>query len=432
MTNENDAREPQDDFSAMMSVHALCPTDLSHPDKMRWMASEFRKRTATAEQAPRLALTDEQIRDVFMANGFTIKEGQTDLKPYVYAAARALLARCSPAAAPAPDGLTKSEVLRIGVKVGLIDRVMDGGNYFTFADHEEMTPRLIKLIEAFHGTTFATTGAQGLTDLDERIKAAIEAVEDQDNHAALAILRTILAAPRQPGEMGAGVQCNHDMRWLGNGSPAQCQHCGKTASQISAASAQQEVKTYSNWPSSAPPTVTIGPASAQQDERDARDEQYARIFEQIAEGGNMYLADQVRGHLMDAAIYLRKERKRPAYCHCVDCHKVRAAQQVQADAEAVYQYSDEGENWTDVDWMTYQSIDSQFKRVVYTHQAESGKNDGALLDYLQRTGSTVSIAKPTANGWEFMVGGLPASTHSDIRVAIRAAMSREQSGGDSE
>ena len=45
--------------------------------------------------------------------------------------------------------ITKSEVLRVGVEVGLIDRVMDDGDYFTFADHEVMTPRLIKLIEAF-------------------------------------------------------------------------------------------------------------------------------------------------------------------------------------------------------------------------------------------------------------------------------------------
>jgi hypothetical protein len=37
-------------------------------------------------------MTKDQIRDIFMAHGFTIKEGQTDLKPYVYDAARALLA----------------------------------------------------------------------------------------------------------------------------------------------------------------------------------------------------------------------------------------------------------------------------------------------------------------------------------------------------
>ena len=36
-------------------------------------------------------MTDDKIREIFLANGFSIKEGQTDLKPYVYAAARALL-----------------------------------------------------------------------------------------------------------------------------------------------------------------------------------------------------------------------------------------------------------------------------------------------------------------------------------------------------
>lgn len=42
---------------------------------------------------PAPSLTDADIREVFLAHGFTIKEGQTDLKPYVFAAARALLAR---------------------------------------------------------------------------------------------------------------------------------------------------------------------------------------------------------------------------------------------------------------------------------------------------------------------------------------------------
>jgi hypothetical protein len=40
---------------------------------------------------PVVEVTDAQIREVFIANGFTIKDGQTDLKPYVYQAARALL-----------------------------------------------------------------------------------------------------------------------------------------------------------------------------------------------------------------------------------------------------------------------------------------------------------------------------------------------------
>ena len=41
---------------------------------------------------PDIDVTDDQIRAVFLANGFTVKEGQTDLKPYVFEAARALLA----------------------------------------------------------------------------------------------------------------------------------------------------------------------------------------------------------------------------------------------------------------------------------------------------------------------------------------------------
>jgi hypothetical protein len=48
--------------------------------------------TAAAHKAaPGEQLTREQIREVFMAHGFTIKEGQTDLKQYVYDAAHALL-----------------------------------------------------------------------------------------------------------------------------------------------------------------------------------------------------------------------------------------------------------------------------------------------------------------------------------------------------
>lgn len=56
----------------------------------------YRAMLAAAPQPPavqRDTLTREQIRDVFLANGFTIKEGLTDLKPYVYDAAYALLAR---------------------------------------------------------------------------------------------------------------------------------------------------------------------------------------------------------------------------------------------------------------------------------------------------------------------------------------------------
>lgn len=51
-------------------------------------------------------LTKAQIREVFMAHGFTIKEGQTDLKQYVYDTAYALLTLAAPPTAQA-EGWTK-------------------------------------------------------------------------------------------------------------------------------------------------------------------------------------------------------------------------------------------------------------------------------------------------------------------------------------
>lgn len=36
-------------------------------------------------------MTNDQIRDVLLANGFTVKPGEADLKPYVFAAAKALI-----------------------------------------------------------------------------------------------------------------------------------------------------------------------------------------------------------------------------------------------------------------------------------------------------------------------------------------------------
>lgn len=36
-------------------------------------------------------ISKDQIREIFLKNGFTIKEGQEDLKPYVYSAAYELM-----------------------------------------------------------------------------------------------------------------------------------------------------------------------------------------------------------------------------------------------------------------------------------------------------------------------------------------------------
>jgi hypothetical protein len=66
--------------------------------------------------APAQELSDEQIRAIFLANGFTVKEGQSDLKPYVFAAARALLAAARAQSQEPPGGAvgTASTTLSAG------------------------------------------------------------------------------------------------------------------------------------------------------------------------------------------------------------------------------------------------------------------------------------------------------------------------------
>lgn len=61
----------------------------------------------SAEAAQPVVLDRDTIRQIFMAHGFTIKDGQTDLKPYVYEAADALLRAMPPASVQpvaVPDG----------------------------------------------------------------------------------------------------------------------------------------------------------------------------------------------------------------------------------------------------------------------------------------------------------------------------------------
>jgi hypothetical protein len=54
------------------------------------------------------AVLNDTIREVFLAHGFTIKEGQTDLKPYVYDAVHALLSKLR---APVADEGVRTEAL---------------------------------------------------------------------------------------------------------------------------------------------------------------------------------------------------------------------------------------------------------------------------------------------------------------------------------
>lgn len=56
--------------------------------------AELDENATTERKGP---LSKDQIREVFLAHGFVVKDGQTDLKPYVYDAAYALIALVQPA-----------------------------------------------------------------------------------------------------------------------------------------------------------------------------------------------------------------------------------------------------------------------------------------------------------------------------------------------
>lgn len=66
-----------------------------------FMLVTYKQATPQADSQPAPVLDRDRIREIFMAHGFTVKEGQTDLKQYVYDAADALLRA---ARAPADSG----------------------------------------------------------------------------------------------------------------------------------------------------------------------------------------------------------------------------------------------------------------------------------------------------------------------------------------
>ena len=86
---DNDARTDEEKIAD--AVDFICDTRLDLP-------------TSAVQPDERAAVSRDTIREVFMAHGFTVKEGQADLKQYVYDAAYALLARATaPQATPHPE-----------------------------------------------------------------------------------------------------------------------------------------------------------------------------------------------------------------------------------------------------------------------------------------------------------------------------------------
>lgn len=70
--------------------HSQRSTNMSITPDEGIAVAKWLRAAQPAPQAPRW-LSEDEIRIVFMVNGFTVKEGQTDLKPYVFKAAKELL-----------------------------------------------------------------------------------------------------------------------------------------------------------------------------------------------------------------------------------------------------------------------------------------------------------------------------------------------------
>lgn len=69
-----------------------CKSEVQLHTEAREGVSDFLKGSFCVSMCPReLTLPKDKVREILLRNGFTIKEGQTDLKDYVYMAAEELI-----------------------------------------------------------------------------------------------------------------------------------------------------------------------------------------------------------------------------------------------------------------------------------------------------------------------------------------------------
>ena len=105
--------------------------------------------TPQPAQATQAEVTDSMIREAFLANGFTIKDGHSDLKPYVYAAARAILA-LRPVQVPMTDELFDL----ICNAIDKADTITMEGDYMLDSDDCIAVVRVMQaLLSVHHGIT---------------------------------------------------------------------------------------------------------------------------------------------------------------------------------------------------------------------------------------------------------------------------------------
>lgn len=118
-------------------------------DRDALIAEVQRMLAAPASPATHHTIDRNVIRDIFMHHGFTIKEGQTDLKSYVYEAAEALLAMASPATGTASIGDDKQfQALLDDFAYKASERRAMGGDFGSAEAEEVAEAALIAHIDA--------------------------------------------------------------------------------------------------------------------------------------------------------------------------------------------------------------------------------------------------------------------------------------------
>ncbi|KQR62624.1 hypothetical protein [Acidovorax sp. Leaf160] len=110
---------PNDHMKAIIDHVAAWPLVGSEAVKSRASERACKLVAALAAPAPTTEqaapATRDQIREVFLQHGFTVKEGQTDLKEYVYDAAYALLVRFAGHPTWTPQMMEKMQELTDGL-----------------------------------------------------------------------------------------------------------------------------------------------------------------------------------------------------------------------------------------------------------------------------------------------------------------------------
>ena len=123
-------------------------------------------------------MTKDQIREIFMTHGFTIKEGQTDLKQYVYDAAYALLARqpaaIDKAAVPWPVPRSIETNYEIGQTVELIFESDEDAETFSRLYSEQMGDKLPQEDCNLYSTPLATEASKPAPSVEQDERGAWE------------------------------------------------------------------------------------------------------------------------------------------------------------------------------------------------------------------------------------------------------------------